>query len=43
MTETVIPELHTFNIKYHKSSQIHHSSPKYLQSPQFAILDKYII
>jgi hypothetical protein len=28
-TETIIPKLHTFNTKYHNSSQIHHSSPKY--------------
>jgi hypothetical protein len=29
MTETIIPELHTFNTKYHNSSQVHQSSPKY--------------
>jgi hypothetical protein len=35
MTETVIPELHIFNTKYHNSSQVHHSSLKYHLSPQF--------
>jgi hypothetical protein len=33
MTTTKIPELHTFNTKYHNSSQIYHSSPKYLTNP----------